>query len=75
MPAGGTPRPTRWPPRVLVRLEQFFETHPLTGRAGFCHLRPAKHLETSIGTLKKGLSSATLERFEKLFAKLNALLP
>jgi predicted ATP-dependent endonuclease of OLD family len=62
-------------PRVLVRLDQFFETHPLTGRAGFGHFRPAKHFAENIGTLKKGLSAATLERFEKLFAKLNALLP
>ena len=62
-------------PRVLVRLEQFFKANPLTGPAEFGHFRPAKHFAENIGTLKKGLSAATLERFEKMFAKINALLP
>jgi hypothetical protein len=62
-------------PRVLVRLEQFFKANPLTGPAEFGHFRPAKHFAENIGTLKKALAASTLERFEKMFIKINALLP
>lgn len=61
-------------PRLLVRLEQFFKAHPLTGPAEFGHFRPARYFTEHIATLKKGISAATLDRFEATFKKVNALL-
>ncbi len=61
-------------PRLLVRLGQFFKAHPLTGPAEFGHFRPARYFTEHIATLKKGISVATLDRFEAAFNKVNALL-
>ncbi|MBX9583445.1 MAG: hypothetical protein K2X87_24350 [Gemmataceae bacterium] len=44
-------------------------------RAEALHFRPAKYLAENIGTLTKALSAGTLDRFEALFARVNALLP
>lgn len=38
------------------------------------HYQPANHLMRSPGTLLDDVDPATVERFERLFARLNALL-
>ena len=60
--------------RVLVRLEKYFEAHPLKKRT-FDHDRPARYFTKKIATLTKDLSEDTLMRFEEAFKVLNALLP
>lgn len=61
-------------PRVLVRLEKYFEANPL--KAGkFNHYRPARHFSEKVASLGKDLSADTLARFEEAFTTLNALLP
>jgi hypothetical protein len=60
-------------PRVLVRLEKYFETKPLkTGK--FNHYRPARYFTEHIADLAPKLSAATLDRFETAYKTLNALL-
>lgn len=61
-------------PRVLRRLEEYFEKHPLSG-ATFNHFRPARLFAERAGALRPKLSDTTLARFEKAFKKLNGLLP
>ena len=60
-------------PRVLVRLEKYFEQHPLNGES-FNHFRPARYFSSQIDNLKPKLSTTTLDRFEAAFKTLNALL-
>jgi len=61
-------------PRVLRRLEEYFEKHPLK-TAGFSHYRPARLLAEKSATFKAKISKETLDRFEEAFKKLNGLLP
>ncbi len=61
-------------PRILVRLEGFLKAHPLKGTVQFSHFRPARYFTENVGTLKKQLSAATLDRFVAAFKKLNSLL-
>ena len=61
-------------PRILVRLEEFFDAKPLKGTARFNHFRPARYFTENTATLKKTISATTLDRFEAAFKKLNALL-
>lgn len=60
-------------PRILVRLEKFFDQHPLGGE-NFNHFRPARYFSNNIAKLESQLSTSTLDRFEEAFKKLNALL-
>jgi predicted ATP-dependent endonuclease of OLD family len=58
-------------PRILARLEKHFETKPLP--APFNHYRPARHLVENIAALEGSISAATLDRFEKVFQRVNPL--
>lgn len=60
-------------PRMLVRLQDYFDKNPMKADAKFNHFRPARFLAEKISTIN--IPDATLERFEKAFAALNALLP
>ena len=59
--------------RVLVRIEKFLKANPMSG-ASFNHFRPARHFAENERSLKPELSPGTLDRFEKAFEALNALL-
>ena len=59
-------------PRILVRLEEYFATHPLGGGATFNHYRPARFFAEKVSTLS--IPAATLDRFETAFKAANALL-
>ncbi len=57
-------------PRIVARLEKYFETNPLKGNRSFSHYAPAR----ALANLGSAIPEATLERFEKAFAQLNRLL-
>lgn len=61
-------------PRVLVRLEQYFQANPTKEGHRFNHYRPARFLNENLGTLKKSIPAGTLDRFEQAFERLNSLL-
>jgi hypothetical protein len=60
-------------PRVLVRLEQYFEKNPLKS-GKFNHYRPARYFAEHITDLAPKLSTTTLDKFEEAYKTLNALL-
>ena len=60
-------------PRILVNIDSWLKANPLTTGA-FNHYRPARYFAENIADLGPRLSSATLDRFETTFKKLNALL-
>lgn len=60
-------------PRILVRLENRFSSHPLGGGAKFNHYRPARRFSETPSSFL--LPTTTLDRFEAAFVALNALLP
>ena len=68
------PNLTSQHPRIIVRLNEYFKQHPLKVGAKFNHFAPARFLATNIGTLGAKLDAATLDRFEKAFKTVNALL-
>src|ERR1039458_10296881 len=70
-PISETALPTH--PRVLVRLEQYFEKNPLKS-GKFNHYRPARYFADHIAHLTPKLSAATLHKFEGAYKALNALL-
>ncbi len=59
--------------RLLVRLEEWLATHPLSGGAVFNHYRPARHFSEHVASLQ--IPTDALNRFEAAFKALNALLP
>jgi len=62
------------PPRVLKRLDAYFEKHPLKeGR--FTHFRPARYFNENLNRLSKSVPSETKVRFQAAFDALNQLLP
>lgn len=61
-------------PRILVRLEKYFEANPMKAGAVFNHYRPARHLAERGGALAPKLSAGTVGHFEAAFKLLNALL-
>ena len=61
-------------PRILRRLEEYFDNNPLPNGAKFNHFRPARHFSENVGSLVSGLSDAELERFQEAFDNLNSLL-
>ena len=61
-------------PRVLVRLEKFFEGSPLKNGARFNHYRPARYFAENAADLAASLSPNALQRFEDAFKVLNQLL-
>lgn len=61
-------------PRLLVRLEKYFEKNPLPDGAVFNHYRPSRYFAENIATLEKELTEPQLDRFREVFSALNALL-
>lgn len=61
-------------PRVIVRLNEFFEANPCKNGHPFNHYRPARYFHEHLATLKKTLSPSTLDRFAQAFTRLNGLL-
>jgi predicted ATP-dependent endonuclease of OLD family len=61
-------------PRINVRLETYFRTNPMKGKARYGHFRPARYLSENIGILENSISTSTLDRFENAFTKLNGLI-
>ena len=61
-------------PRIVVRLEKYFQTNPLHNGQQFSHYRPARYFAEKITNLKGDISKDSLERFEFVFKKLNKLL-
>ena len=61
-------------PRILVRLTEYFKSHPLLGGVKFNHFAPARYLAQNVGTLGSKIDTDTLQRFEAVFKALNALL-
>jgi predicted ATP-dependent endonuclease of OLD family len=61
-------------PRIVVRLEEFFQANPLKGTAQFGHFRPARYFTENVATLRKSISTETFDRFEAAFKRVNALL-
>lgn len=60
--------------RVVRRLEELFAARPLQDGQPFNHYRPARYFAEHLASLKSAISAATLERFEQMFTRLNALL-
>jgi hypothetical protein len=61
-------------PRIVVRLEKYFDANPLKTSSRFNHYRPARYFAENSEDLAAKLSSSTLQRFEDAFKRLNALL-
>ena len=61
-------------PRIVNRLEQYFEKSPLPQSVKFNHYRPARYFSEKIGALKSKLTDPQLERFQKAFSALNDFL-
>jgi hypothetical protein len=60
-------------PRIARRIEQHFADNDIASRK-FSHYLPADYFFANKATLLAKLDDATLERAEKLFARINALL-
>jgi predicted ATP-dependent endonuclease of OLD family len=61
-------------PRIVVRLESFFNANPLKGTAQFGHFRPARYFAENVASLKKAIPAVAFDRFEEAFKRLNVLL-
>jgi predicted ATP-dependent endonuclease of OLD family len=61
-------------PRIVRRLEQYFATNNIAS-GEFSHYLPAAYFLREQATLLPRLDSTTLERVEKLFRRVNELLP
>ncbi len=61
-------------PRILIRLGEYFNQHPLKAGASFNHFAPARYLAQQVATLGPKIDGATLDRFEAAFKAVNALL-
>ena len=61
-------------PRILRRIKQYLENNPLPKDARFNHYRPARYFSGNIDSLVDELSEPDLDRFERVFKALNALL-
>lgn len=59
---------------ILKRLEAYLECNQLPNNAAFNHYRPARYLSTNVDSLKANLDVTVLDRWERIFKKLNALL-
>ena len=62
------------PPRIVRRLEDYFENNPLPNGAKFNHYRPALYLSKNLDSLEVDLPQPNLERFQEAFDALNKLL-
>jgi ABC-type cobalamin/Fe3+-siderophores transport system ATPase subunit len=61
-------------PRVVRRLEDHFDARPLRAGRQFIHYRPARYFAENVARLRPTISGATLDRFEAMFRRVNALL-
>jgi hypothetical protein len=61
-------------PRIVRRLEQYFRDNNIAS-GEFSHYLPAAYFLREQATLLPRLDSATLERVEMLFLRVNKLLP
>ena len=61
-------------PRIVRRLEDYFENNPLPNGAKFNHYRPALYLSKNLDSLEVDLTESDLDRFQKAFDALNKLL-
>ena len=61
-------------PRMLIRLEKYFEKEPLKTGARFNHYRPARYFAEHADDLSSHLSAQTLQRFDDAFQELNGLV-
>lgn len=62
------------PPRIVKRIEQYLQDNPLPNGKTFNHYQPASYFSTNIESLKSKLDEPQLDRFQKAFDALNALL-
>ena len=61
-------------PRIVRRLEDYFENNPLPNGTKFNHYRPALYLSKNLDSLEVDLPEPDLERFQEAFDALNKLL-
>ena len=61
-------------PRILRRLENYFENNQLSKAANFNHYRPALYFSNNLGSLGANLTKLELDRFQNAFDVLNKLL-
>lgn len=59
-------------PRILVKMEDYFASKPLKAGATFNHYRPSRFFAEKVSALV--IPDATLDRFERAFKAVNALL-
>lgn len=60
-------------PRILQRLEEYFDKHPLA-QGKFSHYRPARYFSENLKKLAKKTPAEAKDRFEQAFRALNALI-
>jgi predicted ATP-dependent endonuclease of OLD family len=61
-------------PRIIVRLNEFFDATATESSQSFNHYRPARYFHENLARLKNSVPASTLERFEQAFLRLNGLL-
>ena len=61
-------------PRIVRRLEDYFENNPLPNGVKFNHYRPALYLSKNLDSLEADLTESDIERFQETFDALNKLL-
>jgi len=61
-------------PRILQRIKEHLEKHPLPSNAHFNHYRPARYLNENCESLESELTHQSLDRFQQAFDTLNQLL-
>ena len=61
-------------PRILKRLEHYFNDNPLQDGASFNHYRPARYFTENVQELQTEMANEVQDRFEAVFKRLNKLL-
>ena len=61
-------------PRIVARLEQYFQRHPLRNNVKFAVYRPARYFAEHASELSIRISPKTQERFEAAFKAVNKLV-
>ena len=60
--------------RVVKKVEEYLENHPLPDGVKFNHYRPARYFASKISEFKKDLNDLQLDRFRRAFSSLNDLI-
>ena len=60
--------------RVVKKVEEYLENHPLPDGVKFNHYRPARYFASKISEFKKDLNDLQLGRFRRAFGSLNDLI-